>query len=92
MIYFFFLNYCTVKIIKKIKRESNPNSTLRVCFTAMHGVGAQWVALALKAFALPPYIGVREQLRPDPDFPTVAFPNPEEKGALVSFVYNTLLF
>ncbi|KAJ2157990.1 hypothetical protein GGF46_004106 [Coemansia sp. RSA 552] len=63
-------------------RELNQKTTLRYVYTPMHGVGAPLAARMLAAFGLPPYIEVPEQIRPDPDFPTVAFPNPEEKGAL----------
>ncbi|CAN0031767.1 unnamed protein product, partial [Choristocarpus tenellus] len=48
----------------------------------MHGVGHKWVERAFKVFSLPPLISVPSQQEPDPEFPTVAFPNPEEKGAL----------
>ena len=55
---------------------------LRFVYTPMHGVAG---GLALRAFALAgfpaPYV-VPAQAEPDPDFPTVAFPNPEEPGAL----------
>ncbi len=57
-------------------------SKLRVVYTAMHGVGAETL---LKAFALTGFTDIHpvpEQEQPDPDFPTVAFPNPEEPGAL----------
>jgi phosphomannomutase len=55
----------------------------RVVYTAMHGVGHAWTSRSFDAFGLPPYVPVEEQLHPDPDFPTVPFPNPEEgKGAL----------
>lgn len=53
-----------------------------VVYTAMHGVGRdQAVAVFAKA-GFPPLHIVREQADPDPDFPTVVFPNPEEPGAL----------
>jgi phosphomannomutase len=55
---------------------------LNVVHTAMHGVGTDVLAgvFAAAGFAAP--IAVPRQARPDPDFPTVAFPNPEEPGAL----------
>ncbi len=64
-------------------RAANERSALRLTFTAMHGVGAKWVLRAFQAYGLPPYFPVMQQLFPDPAFPTVAFPNPEEgQGAL----------
>ena len=60
----------------------NSKTDLRVVFTAMHGVGKEWVARALAAFGLPEYVPVAEQIEADPEFPTVRFPNPEEAGAL----------
>ncbi|KAI9500420.1 hypothetical protein BX070DRAFT_60113 [Coemansia spiralis] len=62
--------------------ELNRATKLKYVYTPMHGVGAPFAARILEAFGLPPYIPVPEQASPDPDFPTVAFPNPEEKGAL----------
>jgi len=48
----------------------------------MHGVGHRPVleALTVAGFSLDEFIPVEEQKAPDPDFPTVPFPNPEEKG------------
>ena len=51
-------------------------------YTAMHGVGTRVVRRLVEQAGLPEFIGVSEQLEPDPDFPTVSFPNPEEPGAL----------
>jgi phosphomannomutase len=48
----------------------------------MHGVGRKWMERAWLTFGHPPFYTVPEQADPDPTFPTVAFPNPEEKGAL----------
>ncbi|KAI8874359.1 hypothetical protein GQ42DRAFT_23314 [Ramicandelaber brevisporus] len=51
-------------------------------YTAMHGVGLPFAQRAFKALGLAPFFAVDAQCTPDPDFPTVRFPNPEEKGAL----------
>lgn len=55
---------------------------LKIVLTAMHGVGAATALRALAAAGFDDVTPVAEQIEPDPDFPTVAFPNPEEPGAL----------
>jgi phosphomannomutase len=55
---------------------------LRVVHTALHGVGTPLVLRAFQQAGFDAPIPVPEQAEPDPDFPTVAFPNPEEPGAL----------
>lgn len=59
----------------------NPGS-LKIVYTAMHGVGTQTICEVFKRAGFPDLILVKEQSEPDPDFPTVAFPNPEEPGAI----------
>ncbi|MEU5691128.1 phospho-sugar mutase [Actinosynnema sp. NPDC020468] len=54
---------------------------LRVALTPMHGVGGQTAVEALRRAGFTDVRVVRDQAVPDPDFPTVAFPNPEEPGA-----------
>ena len=53
-----------------------------VAYTAMHGVGGQLLVDAFAAAGLPAPIVVESQQHPDGLFPTVAFPNPEEPGAM----------
>jgi phosphomannomutase len=55
---------------------------LRVAYTPLHGVAGDTFRRAWRAAGFQPYLEVPEQAEPDPDFPTVAFPNPEEPGAL----------
>lgn len=56
--------------------------SLKIVYTAMHGVGTATIANVFKTAGFPDLILVAEQSEPDPDFPTVAFPNPEEPGAI----------
>ncbi len=53
-----------------------------VVYTAMHGVGWETFDRALRAAGFTPPVLVAEQIEPDAAFPTVAFPNPEEPGAM----------
>lgn len=55
---------------------------LRIVYTAMHGVGYEPVARVLREAGFGQVSGVESQIEPDGHFPTVAFPNPEEPGAL----------
>ena len=54
----------------------------RIAYTAMHGVGYPFALRSFQTFKLPPFLAVPSQRDPDPNFSTVPFPNPEEKGAL----------
>jgi len=55
---------------------------ISIVYTAMHGVGGKSVTEALRRFGFKQVHPVARQFSPDGSFPTVAFPNPEEPGAL----------
>jgi phosphomannomutase len=55
---------------------------LKIVSTALHGVGGEVLAAAFERAGFARPIAVPQQQAPDPAFPTVAFPNPEEPGAI----------
>jgi len=70
------------KYIDRTASLATKPGSLRIVYTAMHGVGTETLQQVFhKAGFLSPIL-VEAQAAPDPDFPTVAFPNPEEPGAI----------
>ncbi|PRC42135.1 phosphomannomutase [Mycobacterium sp. ITM-2017-0098] len=61
-----------------VRRTTGP---VRIALTPMHGVGGEFALDALALAGFSDVHVVASQFAPDPDFPTVAFPNPEEPGA-----------
>jgi phosphomannomutase len=68
-------------IAAQVQRPASP-LPLRVAYTAMHGVGEQLARRVFERIGALDVHSVTAQATPDPDFPTVRFPNPEEPGAL----------
>jgi len=62
--------------------EPGPPIHLKLAYTAMHGVAGETFVRVLEESGFPEPIIVEQQFAPDPDFPTVPFPNPEEPGAM----------
>jgi phosphomannomutase len=68
-------------IARTASLATNPGN-LRIVYTAMHGVGTETIQRVFHKAGFQSPILVDAQAAPDPDFPTVAFPNPEEPGAI----------
>ncbi|KAI7810682.1 phosphoglucomutase-2 [Triplophysa rosa] len=69
-------------------RELNKNSEVKIVHTSVHGVGHIFVQAAFKAFDLQPPYAVEEQKDPDPEFPTVKYPNPEEGEGVLTLSFT----
>ncbi|MDY2947638.1 phospho-sugar mutase [Mannheimia varigena] len=69
-------------IEKTASLAKQPKAEINYVYTAMHGVGYEVLSKTLAKAGLPQPHLVEAQIQPDDSFPTVNFPNPEEKGAL----------
>ena len=70
------------KYINRTAALATKPGSLRIVYTAMHGVGTETLQRVFHKAGFASPILVDAQAAPDPDFPTVAFPNPEEPGAI----------
>jgi phosphomannomutase len=70
------------EVVKLRAQPTLDGSSLIVAYTPLHGVGAPSVEPAMQRAGFPRIHTEPTQREGDPDFPTVAFPNPEEKGAM----------
>src|SRR5262249_43200508 len=68
--------------VVKLRAQPQLKGALTIAYTPLHGVGAASVEPALSRAGFPDVHTEPSQRDPHPDFPTVAFPNPEEKGAM----------
>jgi len=81
-------NYQTVEMIDKyvsyVTENALPGLTkdLKIAYTALHGVGSITFNKLLTQVGYQNLVEVKTQQQPDPAFPTVDFPNPEEDGAM----------
>lgn len=69
-------------LCNETSRGINSNSNICITYTTMHGVGHNFLSRALEIVGFTDTFPVDLQKKPDPEFPTVKFPNPEEAGAL----------
>ncbi|MCQ9343150.1 phospho-sugar mutase [Corynebacterium kozikiae] len=67
-------------------RVNSERANIRIAFTAMHGVGGRTLEAAFEAAGFAQVFPVLSQLHPDPTFPTVDFPNPEEPEAVAQLL------
>ncbi|KAB7499890.1 Phosphoglucomutase-2 [Armadillidium nasatum] len=72
-----------------LDKSRNFNTPLQFTVTAMHGVSHQYMTTAFEVCNFKPMIPVKEQMDPDPDFPTVKFPNPEEGKSALDLSFKT---
>ena len=70
------------KYVERTKVLAPRPGDLKIVYTAMHGVGTKTLQRVFHRAGFASLILVESQAQPDPDFPTLAFPNPEEAGAL----------
>jgi len=70
------------KYVERTKVLAPRPGDLKIVYTAMHGVGTKTLQRVFHRAGFASLILVESQAQPDPDFPTLAFPNPEEVGAL----------
>jgi phosphomannomutase len=71
-----------------IPRALNGSTDIKFVNTSLHGVGHVFVNRSFDDFGFEPFIPVKEQQDPDPEFPSLKYPNPEEAGKTHYVIHN----
>jgi phosphomannomutase len=68
--------------VSSLLNRHSDRKSIKIVYSALHGVGAQFIEKIFEISGMDPLIPVASQHKPDGSFPTVTFPNPEEPGAM----------
>jgi phosphomannomutase len=68
--------------VSSLLNRHSERKPIKIVYSAMHGVGSEFIEKIFELSGMDPLIQVTAQQVPDGSFPTVAFPNPEEPGAM----------
>jgi phosphomannomutase len=68
--------------VSSLLNRHSERKPIKIVYSAMHGVGSEFIEKIFELSGMGPLIQVTAQQVPDGSFPTVAFPNPEEPGAM----------
>ena len=68
--------------VSSLLNRHSDRKNLKIVYSALHGVGAEFIEKIFAKAGMDPLVQVVSQQKPDGTFPTVAFPNPEEPGAM----------
>lgn len=74
--------YAYLETLIDDRKESNSSANICITYTTLHGVGHMYLSRALDLAGFDEVFPVELQKKPDPEFSTVRYPNPEENGAL----------
>ncbi|CAD90182.1 PGM_PMM_I domain-containing protein [Caenorhabditis elegans] len=83
--------YFEVEKSLNFTREINGSTPLKFTYSAFHGIGYHYTKRMFAEFGFPAssFISVAEQQDPNPDFPTIPFPNPEEGRKVLTLAMET---
>jgi phosphoglucomutase/phosphopentomutase len=84
-------DYINVEKQRVFDKDMNSKSKVKFTYSAFHGVGYKLSKRLFEEYGFPPenFITVKEQAHPDPNFPTVRFPNPEEGAKVLQLCFET---
>uniref|UniRef100_A0A7E4VWD1 Phosphoglucomutase-2 n=1 Tax=Panagrellus redivivus TaxID=6233 RepID=A0A7E4VWD1_PANRE len=84
-------HYMETELQRVLFKDANAKTPLKFTYSAFHGVGYKLAKKMFEGYGFPAesFVVVKEQALPDPTFPTVTFPNPEEGAKVLKLSFDT---